>query len=259
MFYVLEDIKILQCLINTNHYRDTAIMKNFIDNFGLKQFIFYLGVIFSIILIDEFYKLEGFLTILFLCCSVFLLNKFYGNKIALEEDLEIKNKRLKWIKVILFGLSILFFFTYLGFSSKFFVIENNLPVIDLYNFITLLKIIIIFPILEEVVFRKYLLRLLNLKFSTNKALIINCIGFTLCNIYFDVGLLYVFMCGMFYSHMYIKSKNILFSIILHAVNNSFSILFKYYIDLSYEVLIIITFLFFLLFVLLYLLETKRIR
>src|SRR5690606_2992943 len=83
---------------------------------------------------------------------------------------------------------------------------------------------LLYPILEELVFRSYWLKYLNEKMSITKSLIISAVGFSLSHFYSDIALIYPFISGLFLGWLYFKFKNIYLCIIFHIIYNTLIIL-----------------------------------
>jgi membrane protease YdiL (CAAX protease family) len=90
------------------------------------------------------------------------------------------------------------------------------------NTFEILKVLLFYPVLEELVFRKYLLaQLLEGKSKISSILILSP-GFTLVHSFTDSSLLFVFLLSVFFSWTYLKTGNIYMAIFLYSFNNFLS-------------------------------------
>jgi uncharacterized protein len=95
--------------------------------------------------------------------------------------------------------------------------KNNLNNYEL--IIYLVSSCIIIPISEELLFRYYAFSIFKAKYGLILGVIISNALFAGVH-YFNPDLLAIIIQGLLYTYVYIKSKSILSSIILHSINNS---------------------------------------
>lgn len=117
------------------------------------------------------------------------------------------------------------------FLAIFIFLINHKPgIINPYNTfynlqpIDILKVCILYPIMEELIFRFFWLNKLNEKFSILPSILILSFGFSISHFFSDIGLIYPFLSSILISYLYLKFKNIYLCIIFHIFYNS-SILF----------------------------------
>lgn len=87
----------------------------------------------------------------------------------------------------------------------------------------IVKALLLFPVIEEILFRKYFLTSLLNYYNEKKAMIASSLGFAICHLFTDTGLLQVFIFSYFLSWLYINSNSIILCIILHSCVNILSL------------------------------------
>ncbi|WP_170164594.1 CPBP family intramembrane glutamic endopeptidase [Sinomicrobium pectinilyticum] len=176
---------------------------------------FFLYVIFitAITYIDDISGLQGMLTLpVLLLISFFFVKKPLGNILPNTR----KYNNLPYIitgiiSVIIFHA----FFVITVFSSqddKLFFYEEN-------DTLFLIKMFALFPFMEELVFRRCFLDSLLKHSSLKKAVFLTSLGFALCHIFSDSGLLPVFMVSVFLGLVYTETKSLLLCFLFHSLAN----------------------------------------
>lgn len=182
----------------------------------MKKFYLYIICTMIVVFVEKKYELNGFLLFSFFVVSLFY---FENSKSLLKFSFSTLQK-VPVAYVILFIFSISVFFNIIPSL----ILKNyKIDEISNYTVIGFLKVLIIFPILEELVFRGGLLSLLLKNVSSKKAIFISALGFSITHYLSDSGLLAVFILGVLLAHLYIKTKNIYFCIIAHILTNFFVI------------------------------------
>jgi len=126
------------------------------------------------------------------------------------------------VLTILIGIIGLYFVNAWILPISFSLIINNgfidILIFDpsLYRVITAL---IIFPFLEEILFRRIILQKIYNNYGFYPAIWISSIFFSLSHINTDSGLLGVFISGLILGYIYLKTKNIWLTIFSHSLNN----------------------------------------
>ena len=182
----------------------------------MKKFYLYIICTMIVVFVEKKYELNGFLLFSFFSISIF----FFENLKSLFNFPFSKKQTMLVVYVLLFIICFSFFFNLL---PSLVLKKNNIQEISNYSTFGFLKVLIIFPILEELVFRGGLLSLLLKKISSKKAIFISALGFSITHYLSDSGLLAVFILGVLLAHLYIKTKNIYFCIIAHILTNFFVI------------------------------------
>jgi len=88
------------------------------------------------------------------------------------------------------------------------------------GFKTTIFSILVFPLLEELLFRKSILRGLNQIFSKSKSIFISAIMFSLAHLFTDTGIFFSFLIGMMLGYIYIKYKSFILVFVVHTMYNS---------------------------------------
>ena len=116
--------------------------------------------------------------------------------------------------------------TAIFFAFIVFFINHKSRFIGFYNLhlMDILKVCILYPIMEELIFRFFWLDKFNHKYSILASILISSLGFSISHFFSDIGLVYPFLFGILMSCLYLKFRNIYLCIIFHVFYNS-SILF----------------------------------
>ncbi|HDZ04000.1 hypothetical protein LCGC14_0132640 [marine sediment metagenome] len=154
---------------------------------------------------------------------VWLFMKFLDEEKFIEVGLQIKNRKIDIIIGVILGLAIMFL-AYLGLSLSHEIVFNKL----IFNFSELVYTTLLFilvAVLEEVLFRGYILKNLMLSFNKYIALIVSSALFALMhganpNIS-SFSLLGLFLAGMALGVSYIYTKNLWYPIAFHFSWNLF--------------------------------------
>lgn len=151
----------------------------------------------------------------FLLIFTDLLLIFYFSDKSLSPKFSL-NLNINLLYVLIFTFS--FYTLYNSLTSIVFIKDNLLRYEDLSNY-EITKALILYPILEELIFRKYLLSKLTNSKTENKSIVFLSLGFTLTHFLTDSALLYVFLFSVFLSWIYLKTRNIYLCIASHILNN----------------------------------------
>jgi membrane protease YdiL (CAAX protease family) len=174
------------------------------------RFCLIIFVIALISYLDYSFNMNGFLLIF-----TDLLLIFYFSDKSLSPKFSL-NLNINLLYVLIFTFS--FYTLYNSLTSIVFIKDNLLRYEDLSNY-EITKALILYPILEELVFRKYLLSKLTNSKTENKSIVFLSLGFTLTHFLTDSALLYVFLFSVFLSWIYLKTRNIYLCIASHILNN----------------------------------------
>lgn len=169
---------------------------------------------------------ESFTRILLLTIiSVFFLFHF---KLGLLRPLEkINFSLITYCFIAIISLMIFNLFLFLPINKLDLIkIFHNPPNFD-YLFLVGITIM---PVLEELFYRKITINFLIKKYSNTKTILLSSLLFTIAHILAThVSLLTVFLSGILFAWIYLKTKNILLLIGLHIINNilAYPILFLF--------------------------------
>ncbi|WP_425250475.1 lysostaphin resistance A-like protein [Flavobacterium bizetiae] len=184
----------------------------------MKRIYFFLVVIVLAFIsyLDFHYSLNGFLIISF---DLFLV-LYYS--IIKSEPVSLINLKVNF-NLIYYLLFVVCFYSLYFLCTSFIIVNDNFLTFSYLNKFEIVKVLVLYPILEELIFRKYLLiSLVKTKPETNSILTLS-VGFTLIHFITNSSLLYVFLLSIFLSWVYLKTRNICLTIILHVLNNFLSI------------------------------------
>lgn len=126
------------------------------------------------------------------------------------------------------------FYVFIGVLGLYFVLEWQIRIsiasllgrdyIDIITYkITIFKVIksiVIFPIVEELLFRRIISQKIYLKKGFHQALWVSSILFSIVHIYSSTNLIGAFIAGLLLGYIYLKTDNIWLSIFAHALFNS---------------------------------------
>lgn len=173
-------------------------------------FIIYIVSTMFLTFLDKKNNFNGILLVIFFVTTILVLK----SKDNQDEKL-IKKNTWQYFNIIFFTIGYSLFYNLLVL-----VYINNQFVSKHYDFsLSTFYILFLFPILEELIFRRKFLNLLSSSFSIKKAITILAIGITSCHIFSDSGLLPIFIFNIFLSWSYLKTKNILLCVFCHILNN----------------------------------------
>lgn len=176
--------------------------------------IFFIYIISLMIIsyFDEKYNLKSSLLFFFICTSLLYLN----SRKAFSEKLVIIKSNCAYRYVLLLFLSFSFSFSILPF---FIFKDYHIVNIESHINYNILKSLIISPILEELLFRRYLLSNLIKNMDIKKAILLSSFGFTMAHYLSGSSLFSVFILGILLAIVYIKTNNIILCIIGHFLSN----------------------------------------
>ncbi len=165
--------------------------------------------------LDLNYSLNGFLII----SSDLLLILYFLVKKSVPVFLINFNLNFNLIYYLLF---VICFYCLYFLCTTFIFTNSEILLFDDLSKFNIIKVLILYPILEEVIFRKYLLLSLTKIKSELSSILILSLGFTAIHFMTNSSLLYVFLLSVFFSWVYLKTKNIYLTIFLHVLNNILS-------------------------------------
>lgn len=171
------------------------------------------------------------ITISFVIAYLIMFKYFLNPKPNIEEILSLKKsdyKILPYLIVIVFGLQLLNrpfwdlekIWNYLNYSE----FENDFRTFDGFNqsfLYYLISTLIVSPICEELFFRKLLLKKLMEHNSKKIGIIISSLCFAIIHFEIPFNLIPTFVFGIISSLIFIKTKKIRYSILLHFLANFF--------------------------------------
>lgn len=198
--------------------------------FSLTQLGFVL-IIYKTELLPKYLQEHILLTtaISFIVAYLLMFRVFWKTKLNTREVLKINTYEIKFLPyliLIVFGLQLLGrpfwdlgkiwnYFNYSNFEPDFSSFKGFSPAF----FYDSVSILIIAPILEELFFRKFLLSKLLEKNSRNVGIIISSLCFAIIHIETPNNLFPTFIFGVISSLIFLKTKKIGYSILLHFLMN----------------------------------------
>lgn len=172
----------------------------------------------------------GITTVISFLISYLVMFKFFWkSKIKIKEILNIRNYELKFLPyliLIVFGLQLLDrpfwdleriwdYLKYSEFETDFSKFNGFSPAF----FYVTISTLIISPICEELFFRKFLLKKLTEQNSQKIGILISSLCFAIIHIETPFNLIPTFIFGIISSLIFIKTKKIGYSILLHFLVN----------------------------------------
>lgn len=176
---------------------------------------FYLFIIITLVIyyIDYKFNFQNFLIILFYIALLIFFNY--------KEQQTWKTHFGTFKSVALYTLMYIIAFSIFS-NLLIFLIFNDLETvikIDKYDFYYISRSLLIFPFLEEYVFRGSILPKL-IKFTSKKrAVLLVSIGFTVIHLFSNSSLFLVILFSFFISYVYLKTESILLCFVAHILNN----------------------------------------
>lgn len=209
-------------------------IKSIIYTYLVQYILIFIGIVFYIALTKDVsiitdnikqYKIITIITMISLIpITIYLLKK---HKIK-----ETKPNIKKIISIIILGLNISLFFNMLTINIQ----ETN-PLTNLNIILVIIYAVIIAPIFEEILFRYIALKDARKNYQDKIAILIISLLFALMHTGI-INIIYTFIFGIILSYTYIKYKNIIYPIIMHASANLMSLLISEF-NLLYLIISII--------------------
>lgn len=207
-------------------------------------FIFLLSIILTPLLTAN--KIISFNSYELIIMTLSYIGAFYVFKKVISKNvkLEISHNKINIKYLLIYSVIIMsigfigdYVVKFLNDIFKFFgfyFIETN--VTDIFSYNNIYEFIIVFiyacivaPILEELLFRGYVINLFK-KYGKKTAIIISACMFGITHAEF-MQILPAILCGIILGILYIKTNNIKVCIACHMINNIFGIINNYYINL----------------------------
>jgi|SRR5690554_1429155 len=151
------------------------------------------------------------MSIFFLISSAYFL---YIRKDELKFKVQI-NKPFTWVILLavtsaLMGILLTHKEEFTNYYSTF----NNM------NLSHILLVCLVYPLVEEIVFRLYWLKDLSNKLSNVKSIVIVSFGFSIYHLFSGIPLLYAFLYSVIISWLYLKFNKLYLCIIFHVLYNT---------------------------------------
>lgn len=207
-------------------------------------FIFLLSIILTPLLTTN--KIISFNSYELIIMTLSYIGAFYVFKKVISKNvkLEISHNKINIKYLLIYSIIIMsigfigdYVVKFLNDIFKFFgfyFIETN--VTDIFSYNNIYEFIIVFiyacivaPILEELLFRGYVINLFK-KYGKKTAIILSACMFGITHAEF-MQIIPAIFCGIILGILYIKTNNIKVCIACHMINNIFGIINNYYINL----------------------------
>ncbi len=184
----------------------------------MKKFYLYIICTMIVSYFDMKYNLESIFLFTFFIIS---LTFFYDAKSCFKIPF-FKIDRIFTVYLLMFSLSFTFFFSLLPYLI---FRDYSIDKIGNYTDYGILKVLLLSPLLEELIFRGSLLPLLIKTESSKKAILLSSLGFSLAHYLSSFSLFAVFTLGVFLAYVYLKTENVILCIIVHVLNNFLALVF----------------------------------
>lgn len=156
---------------------------------------------------------------------ILLKGNFNGVK-----KLFILEKKDEIVPIAFFSFTGFFFFlTFYNMIFYVLKISMNIPIEFTqmkYSFLSVLSSIFLFPIFEELFFRRLLAHHFLERYGFKKAVYYSAFLFMIVHNLNEGGLLDLFLCGSIFAYIYLKTRNVYLVVVLHMLNNFFYVLFS---------------------------------
>lgn len=202
-----------------------------------KKEIFLIGIVFTILMvslfINKFYLSNtGFERVFII--TIYLLSIWILKKFKIVSFVDFKNSKFKidWyffsfslvIAILLYCLNYIFIYIH---SLIIYGIDNI--ILRGYESVSANHIIfsiIIYPLIEELLFRDCILKILSKKNSKLKSLLISSFLFSIVHLFSMTGLYLSFFSGIIFGLVYLKTNSVLYSFIVHSLYNGIVLFFN---------------------------------
>jgi membrane protease YdiL (CAAX protease family) len=149
--------------------------------------------------------------------SFFIIRKSYLSDFSLP----IKNHKIRIAPAILVSLSSIFYSIFLiAIMMLIFPFEITPNNFNVEFFIGISFTFILNPIMEELIFRKYVCTVLYLKYSFPKTVVISSLIFTIVHLGNPFSMLQTIIGSIFIYFLFLKTKKIIDPILFHILHNS---------------------------------------
>lgn len=185
----------------------------------MKKFYLYIICTMIISYFDMKYNLKSILLFTFFVISL----PFFNDVKSYFKISFLKTDKIFAVYVLMFSLSFTIFFSLLQY-----LIFRDYSVDKIEDFTNygILKVLLVSPILEELIFRGSLLSLLIKTESPKKSIFLSSLGFSLAHYLSGSSLFAVFVLGVFLAYVYLKTESVFLCIIAHALNNFLALVFS---------------------------------
>ena len=158
------------------------------------------------------------LNIFFLILAVLFIKDLNKNNVYLKEHISIKGNVIIIMLFTMLVIAIeLMLTTFLPLLSDIFIINASETTIN--PIILIVSTCMIAPIVEEIIFRFALFEKYRKKFNTVLLIILISIFFSLIHGYGIVGFVIIFILSLLLHLSYLKTNNLINSIIIHTIYN----------------------------------------
>lgn len=189
-------------------------------------YIFLIGVLY----LNNYYISNSTINSFFVLAIYFLSITFLWNfKLDYLKNLELKIKRtlFKYSLIIAFSLYCLnYFFTYMH-SLVLDGIDNI--ILRGYEYVSLEQIIfsiLVYPLVEELLFRGSILNILSKRVGNFNAILISSLLFAIAHIFSTSSVLLSFFSGIIFGYVYLKTQHVVYSYMVHLMYNAFVLYFN---------------------------------
>lgn len=155
------------------------------------------------------------LPIVLLISSVYFV---YIRKKEVKEKLPIDRRLISVALLALISALLSILFTHKEEYIEYYSTLYNMSLLNI------LLMCLVYPIVEEIVFRLYWLKYLNDKMSNTKSIIIVSLGFSLYHLFSGMPLLYAFLNSILISWLYLRFKNLYLCFVFHILYNAGALL-----------------------------------
>lgn len=142
--------------------------------------------------------------------------------------------RFRWKEVwriLLFSFSCWLIIIFVGFHDQKSLLGIYVKYSRIFELIfSFVGIVILVPLVEELLFRKYLIDYLIIVFGLRGSIILSSIIFSLIHFTTFLQNILIFLVGIILARIYLDNKNILFSYLFHSFFNFLSFIYWVYID-----------------------------
>ena len=182
--------------------------------------VFFLIGTFFINDVTQLFWLKFALTFFVYLVSIYIVNDFKVPFFDFKKNYSQNNYKL--LIVVVLGTLGLYLLSYLIPTVSNILFFNNIQNDNSFeniSYVSFFAIIIIYPFLEELFFRKLIAKKIYDAKGLKPALFISAVIFSVSHIFTNYGLLGAFFGGLTLGFIYLKTFNFLFCFISHSLNN----------------------------------------
>lgn len=135
--------------------------------------------------------------------------------------IQLSNSKFRLVPSVFISLSSIFFtLLFIAIMTLIFPVVITPNNYNIEFFINIFFTFMLNPIIEEIVFRKYICTALSLNNSFKKTVVISSLIFTIVHLGDPFSMIQIFIGSVFMSYLFLKTKKVIYPILFHILHNS---------------------------------------